>query len=159
MLLAMLVAAAVAAPAPPTGKALAEAIAAADAEFFRRFFNLCELAGLNSAITPDFEFYHDKHGLVATDGPTFVALITKDCASKQAPDAWRSRRELVAGTLKVWPIGAWGAVEQGEHLFYERKGNGPERKVGRAAFTHVWEYKAGTWRLARVLSYDHAAVP
>lgn len=158
MLLSLLLAAAAPAP-PPAGAALTAAIAQADADFFRRFFNLCQPAGIADALTPDFEFYHDKDGVVASDGATFAAMVSKDCASKQAPDAWRSRRELVAGALRVWPIGTWGAFEQGKHVFYERKGNGPEKKVGRAVFTHIWRFESGRWRLARVLSYDHAALP
>jgi hypothetical protein len=143
----------------PSGPALTAAVTAADASFFDRFFNRCDPRGLDTAITPDFEFYHDKDGVVATDGPAFVRLITEGCKAKQAPDAWRSRRELVAGTLKVWPVAAWGAIEQGEHVFYERKGDGPEKKVGRALFTQLWEYHDGQWQLARVLSYDHSALP
>jgi hypothetical protein len=158
MLLALLLAAATPVPLPQ-GPALTAAIEAADADFFRRFFNLCDPAGLDTAITSDFEFYHDKDGVVATNSATFVKLITDGCKSKQAPDAWRSRRELVAGTLKVWPIPNFGAIEQGEHVFYERNGDGLEKKVGRAAFTQVWAYENGAWKLSRVLSYDHAAVP
>jgi hypothetical protein len=164
MLLALLLATATPAPQPlpqplPEGPALTLAIAAADADFFRRFFNLCQPAGLDTAITPDFEFYHDKDGVVATDSAGFVKLITDGCTAKQAPDAWRSRRELVPGTLKVWPVGKWGAIEQGEHVFYERKGDRPEKKVGRAMFTQLWAYENGQWKLSRVLSYDHAALP
>jgi hypothetical protein len=159
MIIALLLAAATPAPPPPKGPALTAAISAADVDFFHRFFNLCQPAGLDTAITPDFEFYHDKDGVVVTDGAAFVKLITEGCKAKQAPDAWRSRRELVPGTLKVWPVGTWGAIEQGEHVFYERKGDGPEKKVGRALFTQVWEYRDGQWKLARVLSYDHSALP
>lgn len=159
MLLALLLAAATPAPALPTGPALTAAIEAADASFFDRFFNKCDPAGLDTAITPAFEFYHDKDGVVATNGATFVKLITEGCKAKQAPDAWRSRRELVAGTLKVWPIPNNGAIEQGEHVFYERKGDGPEKRVGRALFTQIWVYENGQWKLSRVLSYDHSALP
>jgi hypothetical protein len=158
MLLALLLAAATPAP-PPTGAALTEAIAAADAAFFGLFFTGCDPQTLAGDITPDFEMYHDKGGVVADSGPAFVALYAKDCEAKKAPDAWRSRRELVAGTLKVWPVGTWGAIEQGEHVFYERKGDGPETKVGRALFTQLWQFEDGRWKLARVLSYDHSALP
>jgi hypothetical protein len=72
----------------PEGRALTLAIEAADADFFRRFFNLCQPAGLDTAITPDFEFYHDKDGVVAMDSAGFVKLITDGCTAKQAPGAW-----------------------------------------------------------------------
>jgi hypothetical protein len=158
MLLALLLAAA--SPAPlPQGQALTDAVATADSAFFGLFFTGCDPRALERQITPDFEMYHDKGGVVATSGAAFVAQYAKDCEAKKAPDAWRSRRELVPGTLKVWPVGTWGAFEQGEHVFYERLGNGPEKKVGRAAFTQVWSFENGQWRLSRVLSYDHSALP
>jgi hypothetical protein len=158
MILALLLAAATPAPLPQ-GPALTAAIEAVDAEFFGLFFTGCDPKKLATEITPNFEFYHDKDGVVATNGPAFVELYAKGCEAKKAPDAWRSRRELVPGTVKVWQIGSWGAVEQGEHVFYERKGDGPEKKVGRALFTQLWMYENGQWKLARVLSYDHSALP
>ena len=60
--------------------------------------------------------------------------------------------------MTVHRINGYGAVEQGEHVFYERKGHGPEKKVGKARFTQLWKLTPAGWRLARVFSYDHAAV-
>ena len=52
----------------------------------------------------------------------------------------------------------YGAIEDGEHVFYERRGDGPERLVGRARFTQLWRLTPDGWRLARVFSYAHRAV-
>jgi hypothetical protein len=85
------------------------------------------------------------------------------CRDRQRPDAWHSRRALVAASLNVHPIPGYGAVEDGEHLLYEWPGTaqGPEeragRLVGRARFTQLWKLTPGGWRLARVFSYGHAA--
>jgi hypothetical protein len=138
-MLPLLVLLAVAIPEQP---ALNHQIAARDAEFFGLFFTGCDPVRARQLVTDDLEFYHDKGGLVAAK-----------------PDAWRSRRELVAGSMRVWPVPGFGAIEQGDHLFYERKGDGPEKLVGRASFTQVWRLEADGWRLARVLSYAHAPVP
>ncbi|HEX8233386.1 MAG TPA: nuclear transport factor 2 family protein [Caulobacteraceae bacterium] len=142
----------------PEGEALKTAIAASDAEFFQVFFVGCDPAKVASMLTPDFEMYHDKGGLVTTSAAPFVAQYAKDCEAKKKPDAWRSRRELVPGSLRVWPIPGYGAFEDGEHVFYERKGDGPEKLVGHARFTQVWRLGPDGWRIARVLSFDHSAV-
>ena len=142
----------------PEGPALQESIAARDAEFFDLVFEGCDPKRLATMLTDDFEMYHDKGGLVATAAAPFVEQYTKTCEERAKPDAWRSRRELVPGTMKVWPVPGFGAIEDGEHVFYERKGDGPEKKVGRARFTQAWKWTPEGWRLARVFSYDHEPV-
>lgn len=142
----------------PEGAALTEAIRARDAEFFAVFFTGCDPAKVGSMLTPDFEMFHDRGGFIADGAAGFVAAYAKDCEAKKKPDAWRSRRELVASSLKVEPIPGYGAFEEGDHLFYERQGDGPEKLVGKAHFVQVWRLSPDGWRLARVLSYSHAAV-
>ncbi len=148
---------AAAAVALPEGPALTEAVRARDAEFFELAFRGCDPARLRAMLTPDFEFYHDRDGIVARDAEAFVADYDRSCHERQRPDAWRSRRELVAASLNVHPVPGFGAIEDGEHLFYERQGDGPERLVGRARFTQLWALSPDGWRLARVFSYAHAA--
>lgn len=151
-----LLAAAAAQVVVPEGAVLTSAIAARDTEFFALFFEGCDPVKARGMLTDDFEMYHDKGGLVTRSGEAFAAQYASDCEKRKAPGAWRSRRELVAGTLEVWPVPGWGALEQGEHVFYERQGDGPEKLVGRARFTQAWALGAdGAWRLARVFSYDH----
>jgi hypothetical protein len=107
-------------------------------------------------LTDDVEMYHDKDGFVWRGIGDVVAEYAKACADRKKPDAWRSRRELVAGTLRVDPIPGHGAVETGEHVFYERRGEGSEKLVGRALFAQVWVLGFdGGWRLSRILSYGH----
>jgi hypothetical protein len=150
-----------AAPTPavtiPTGGDLRTAVAAADAALFKTFFEQCEPAKLDMMLTPDFEMYHDREGVVARDRKAMVALYTKQCEAKKAPDAWRSRRELGADSLNVEPVPGFGAIEEGDHVFYERQGDGPEKLVGRAHFVQLWQLTPSGWRLSRVLSYSHRA--
>jgi len=142
-------------PALPEGPALTEAIAARDSEFFELLFEGCDPARMARMLTPDFEMYHDRGGVVATSAEAFVADYSRTCAARRAPDAWRSRRELVRPSLNVHPVPGFGAIEDGEHLFHERQGNGPERLVGRARFTQAWKLTPQGWQLARVFSYAH----
>ncbi|MBI1196936.1 MAG: DUF4440 domain-containing protein [Phenylobacterium sp.] len=146
-------------PALPEGAALTEAIAKRDAEFFELFFRGCDPARLAGMLTGDFEMYHDRGGVVATSAGPFVATYAKECAERAAPGAWRSRRELVAGSLAAYPVPGYGAIEEGDHVFYERKGDGPERLAGRAHFVQLWKLAPDGWRMARVFSYAHAAEP
>ncbi len=140
----------------PEGAALRDQIAARDAELFDVLFNRCEPERMRALIADDLEFYHDRDG-VMRGADAFVAGYARSCAERRAPGAWRSRRALVPETLVVDPVPGFGAIEAGEHLFYERRGDGPERLAGRARFTQTWALTQDGWRLSRVLSYSHAA--
>jgi len=159
LLAAVLTALAVAtpvAPAMPEGAALRGSIVAREAEFFELFFLGCDPKRLRPMLADDVEFYHDKGGFVFRNAEMMAADYEKNCVERAKPAAWRSRRELVASSLTVDPVPAFGAIEAGEHLFYERKGDGPEKLVGRSRFAMVWKWEGGTWKLSRVLSFAHA---
>ena len=64
-------------------------------------------------------------------------------------------RQLVAGSLEVYPLHGYGAVEIGTHRFYHPGMEGP---AGEAKFVTLWQYKDGAWKVSRVISYDHGAV-
>ena len=161
LLAALAFAAAQATPAPaaptlPDAAAMRAQIEARDAELFDVLFNRCEPDRMRALIMPDIEFYHDRDGLMR-GADAFVADYARFCTERRAPAAWRSRRALVQESLIVDPVPGWGAIEAGEHLFYERRGEGPERLAGRARFAQAWALTADGWRLARVFSYRHAA--
>lgn len=140
----------------PSGPALTQAIAERDTGLFRTYFDLCDPAKMESFLTPDLEFYHDKAGFDAHSARQFVDDYARKCADYGRPDTIRLRRELVAGSLNVEPIPGFGAIEEGDHLFYERHGDGPETLAGKAHFVMVWQLgEDGAWRVKRVLSYSH----
>lgn len=146
-------------PVPvPDYPELTAQISARDAAVFDVFFNQCQPEKLRALVTPDVEFYHDKGGVVALNAGGLIADYEKSCTARQAPDAWRSRRELVASSLKVDPVPGFGAIEEGDHQFFERQGDGPEKLVGTAHFVILWALTADGWRMKRVLSYGHHAV-
>jgi hypothetical protein len=148
-------------PAPvkiPDQPVLTQQIEQADAALFKLFFEgPCDSARFRSMITDDVEFYHDKGGFNVRKPEDFVGQFNERCAKLADPTTWRQRRELVRGSLHVDPIPGWGAMEIGDHVFYERKGAGGEWKlVGKASFAMVWVLGAdGKWRVSRVLSYAH----
>lgn len=139
----------------PDQPELTTIIAARDTALFTTMFDLCDPAALADLVTEDLEFYHDRGGLTATR-TAFVDGYARGCEAAKARDAYRSRRELVPGTMRVYAIPGVGAVEEGSHLFYERQGDGPEQLVGRARFSVLWRLEGDQWRLARAFSIDHA---
>ena len=152
--LPFLIAAATPVAIPPQ-PALTEVIRTRDSELFDLFFEGCDPARFRAMLAPDVEMYHDKEGFVFRTADEFVAGYAKSCEGRKAPDAWRSRRALVVDSLSVDPVPGFGAMEAGEHLFYERQGNGPEKLAGHARFAMVWKLDGGTWKLSRILSYGH----
>jgi hypothetical protein len=143
----------------PDQPELTRQVAARDAEFFDLFFTGgCEIERFRDMLAEDVEFYHDRGGFNVRRAEDFVAIFQQNCTDRQNPHTWRSRRVLVPESLHVDPVPGWGAIETGEHLFYEREGvDGEERLAGRARFAQLWVLsRDGQWRLSRVFSYAHA---
>jgi Domain of unknown function (DUF4440) len=111
-------------------------------------FNKCDLKKLESFLVPKLEFYHDQAG-VTWSRAQFLADVTKNVCGK-------FKRELVAGTMEVWPLGSYGAVYSGSHVFCQ---TGATRCEGIGKFMNIWENKAGTWKITRIVSYDHRTNP
>jgi hypothetical protein len=150
-------------PAPatiPPQPQLTQQIHDADAALFKLFFEgPCDTARFRAMITDDVEFYRDKGGFNVRKPEDFVGQFKDRCAKLADPTSFRQRRELVESSLHVDPIPGWGAMEIGDHLFYERKGaEGEWHLVGKASFSMVWVLGPDAkWRVSRVLSYDHGS--
>ena len=122
---------------------LTRAITALDKQLFDAY-NTCNIERLGTFFTDDLEFYHDKTGLAVGKQP-FLDAIKKNICGKVT-------RELVAGSLEVYPLHGYGAVEIGVHRFHHP---GDDSNVGEAKFVQLWQYKNGAWKISRVISYDH----
>jgi hypothetical protein len=116
-------------------------------------FNHCDIQQFRTFFAEDLEFYHDK------GGPTYtMKKFTDDFANGlcKPGNAWKSRRELVPGSLKAYPMNGFGAILEGEHRFYETElATGKEYRRSTAKFTFLFQEKNGTWKIVRALSYDH----
>ena len=106
----------------------------------------CDMKTEASFWAEDAEFYHDKNGLMV-GGPQIVEAIKNNLCGKM-------KRELVPGTLEVYPLAGYGAVEIGVHRFLH-PWTQDHGVVGEAKFIHVWRYKSGAWQITRVISVDH----
>ena len=120
-------------------------IARADVEFFDAF-NTCDLARMGKIFSEDLEFYHDTGGF--TDYRQTMENSKALCIKNLG-----LRRELVEGSLEVYPIGGYGAIQKGEHTFCHLE-NG-QNDCGTFEFVHVWRRDEEGWRLARVISFGH----
>ena len=63
------------------------------------------------------------------------------------------KRELVKGSLEVYPIPGYGAMEIGAHTFCHIE-NG-KQECGTFKFVHIWQKNKEGWQITRVVSYGH----
>ena len=139
--------AAVAKKKKATSGELFETIARMDTAVFDAF-NAHDVARLMAIFTDDMEFYDD-----GGDGnPKGAAQVKEDFGKMftRVPDL---HRELLPGTLEVYPLAGYGAIAVGEHRFCHEE-NG-KADCGITKFSMVWRQVGDTWKLSRVLSYAH----
>ena len=126
---------------------LTETITSLDQAVFDAF-NRCsdpvELERHASFFTDDVEFYHDNGGVTWNRAEMIANTKNNVCGN--------FTRELIPGTLTVYPIKDFGAIEMGSHRFCQTASGKCE---GLADFTIIWQQSAPGWKITRVLSYGH----
>lgn len=126
----------------PDSKALHDSVVALDSIFFTAYNN-CNLEKMASLISEDLEFYHDQGGLMTSKDSVMEAIKKNICG--------KVTRELVKGSIEVYPIAGYGAVEMGQHFFHNNQEPEPaEPKIGK--FVQLWKNENGNWRLTRIIS-------
>ncbi len=124
---------------------LNQAVTALDTQLFNAY-NTCNIDKLGALVVDDLEFYHDKTGL-AVGKQVFLEAIKNNICGKVT-------RELVPGSLEIYPMQGYGAVEIGTHRFHH-PGARDHDALGEAKFVILWRYQDGAWKVARVISFDH----
>jgi hypothetical protein len=124
---------------------LYDTIAHMDSVLFNAF-NAHNLDKLKTLFTDDLEFYHDLGGL--TNYAQNMEAFKNNFAKNNG-----LRRELVPGSLEVYPVKDYGAIEIGAHKFCHIE-NG-RQDCGTFKFAMVWQKKDGEWKISRVVSYGH----
>lgn len=125
--------------------ALATEIQKQDAAFFGAF-NAHELGPMMAFFANDVEFYHDKDGLLSFDQirAGFQTMFARNDGI---------RRDLLPGTIRIYPVPNYGAIETGTHKFcHVERG---KDDCGAFQFVMVWKNQDGRWRVTRALSFDH----
>jgi hypothetical protein len=128
---------------------LVRTIASLDSALFDSY-NRCDLEKFATFWSDSAEFYHDQGGLTVGTQKLVDAVRQNICG--------KVRRELVPGTLEVYIMHDYGAVEMGVHRFHH-PGRDDVEPVGEAKFIHLWQQRDGNWRITRVISYDHHPLP
>jgi hypothetical protein len=126
---------------------LFDTVAGLDAGAFEAF-NSCanpgQLQKHADYFAADVEFYHDTGGVIWNRQEMLANTEKYVCGN--------FRRELVPGSLRVYPIKDFGAIAQGTHRFCQFKSGTCD---GAAEFLIVWRNQSGKWTITRVLSYGH----
>jgi hypothetical protein len=123
---------------------LDKVVTSLDAALFDSY-NRCDLDKFRTFFADDVEFYHDQGG-VTLGKENLTESVKKNICGGDV------RRELVPGTLKIYYMKGYGAVEIGVHRFYHPKSNTP---TGEGQFISLWQYKDGAWKITRAISFDH----
>lgn len=130
----------------PSADSLFQTVSALDTKLFDAY-NHCDLDTLGAMVADGLEFYHDKTGL-SVGKQVFLDAIKNNICGKV-------HRTLVPGTLEVYPLNGYGAVEIGIHRFTHP---GIDDDLGEAKFITIWQNKDGSWKITRAISYDHEPV-
>ena len=128
-------------PYVPESGELYDTIMKMDSLYFDTYNN-CNLEKMSMLMSDDIEFYHDKGGISASKSEILDGIKKNICG--------KVTRELVKGSMEVYPIKNFGAVEMGYHRFHNN--TEPEGTPSRdSKFIDIWELKDGTWKMTRVI--------
>jgi len=128
----------------PVDQQLYDTIVKLDSLFFDAY-NTCSvnLDKYASFYADSLEFYHDRGGFSNSKQNTVDATKRNICG--------KVTRELVKGSIEVYPIKDFGAVEMGLHMFHNNQEPPPKLpKVGR--FIIIWNHTENGWKITRVIS-------
>lgn len=128
----------------PDDEALYETIAQLDSSFFGAY-NRCEteLETYGAFFSENIEFYHDQGGLMTSKKDIIEGTRQFVCG--------KVTRELVKGSLEVYSIKGFGAVEIGLHKFHNNQ-EPPDTPSHAGRFLIVWAQENGAWKIRRVVS-------
>ena len=128
-----------------TPEELTKVITSLDAALFNAY-NTCDLPKFAAFFTDDIEFYHDQGGITLGKEKLTESIKNNICG--------KVTRELLAGSRQVHPMNGIGAIDMGTHLFHH-PGKDDTEPLGEGKFIHLWRYRDGAWKVARIYSYDH----
>lgn len=126
----------------PDSQELYDTIVNLDSVFFDAY-NTCNIDVQSAFYSDSIEFYHDQGGMITSKQDILDATKRNICG--------KVTRELVKGSIEVYPISGYGAVEMGLHKFHNntQKENSPS-KIGK--FVIIWQHKDDQWIIKRIIS-------
>lgn len=105
-------------------------------------YNTCDMKTQADIFHDDIEFFHDKGG-VTTSKKELLESLEKNICGKVT-------RTLIKGSIEVYPIKDYGAVEIGYHKFYNNRE--PNAKSTPSKFIVIWKQENNQWKITRVIS-------
>ncbi len=126
----------------PDNLELYNTIVAMDSTFFQAY-NTCNLDKQAAIYSDNIEFYHDKGGLMT---------IKQDLIDGTKNNIFgKVTRELVKGSIEVYPIKDFGAIEMGLHKFHNNTEK--ERMPSHSSkFIIFWKNDNNIWTITKVVS-------
>jgi len=126
--------------------ALYDTIIAQDTALFTAF-NTCDVNTLADMVSDNLQFFHDHDG-VSVGRDTFVQSVKKNVCG-------HFTRSLQAGSVEVWPVPGYGAIEIGVHRFH----HADQTPDGIGKFMILWKQTGNRWVMTQTFSYGHAEAP
>lgn len=111
-----------------------------DSTFFNAY-NKCDMKTQTKIYNDNIEFFHDKNGLSTSKKDLLIATEKYICN--------KVNRILVKGSIEVYPINNYGAVQIGYHKFHNKVENvisAPSK------FVIIWKKTQQDWTITKVIS-------
>jgi hypothetical protein len=128
-------------PYKPVSPLLHDSLVLMDSIFFDAY-NKCKVSVFEDVLSEDIEFYHDRGGL-STSKAGLIESLKKNICGKVT-------RELLQGSIEVYPIPGYGAIQMGAHRFHNSQEPNAESLYSK--FVHTWKNENDKWRITRVIS-------
>ncbi len=125
----------------PESKSLYKTILNMDSIYFDTY-NTCNIEKMSALTSDSLEFYHDQGGLSTSKKQVIDGIKNNICG--------KVTRELVKGSVEVYAIKDFGAVEIGYHIFHNNAE--PNRKGSPSKFIIIWQLTNNSWKVKRVIS-------
>jgi hypothetical protein len=108
------------------------------------YYNTCSVnLDKHSAFYADtLEFYHDNGGLTKSKKDVVEGIRKNVCG--------KVTRELIPGSIEVYEIPGFGAIEMGVHQF--RNKEEPDAKPHPARFMIFWQWRNNEFKITKVVS-------
>lgn len=125
----------------PADTKLYNEIVKMDTKYFNAY-NSCDMKTQEEIYDENLEFFHDKGGLSTSKSDLLKALKENICN--------KVKRTLIKGSVEVYPIKDYGAIQMGYHKFYNKQE--PNAKSIPSKFVVVWKNKNNRWKITKVIS-------
>lgn len=125
----------------PSNITLQNEIIKMDSIYFNAY-NVCDIKTQENILSNDIEFFHDKGGL-STSKDEILEGIKKNICGKV-------KRTLIKGSVEVYPIKDYGAVQIAYHKFFNNRE--PNQKSVPVKFMIIWKKENLAWKMTKIVS-------